>query len=102
MDQEIFQKQLKVAMYRKVGLDRWFVQLGLVGVHLNFVGVRRERLPVIADLTNVEPGPQDQKQIRILHRKVSRALTDRPRTAAEQGIVRRDQIVGPRGGDRYL
>ena len=75
-------------------------QLGLVDIDVDHMRRARERRPVVARLPNVQTRAEDDQEVRVLHDEVARARADRAGPPAEQGMVRRDQIVGPRGDDR--
>src|SRR5215475_15498769 len=90
LHKQFFEEDFQVAVHRKVRSNQWFLELRRINVNLDFESVRRERLPVITYLTNIQTGAQYQEQICILHGKVSCASADRSRSSAEQWIIRCD------------
>ena len=95
LPQHLRQKVLHVAVDRHIRPLCRLGELSRIHIHLDLGGKPRKRGPVVARLANVQPRPQHQQHVRILHRKVSCALANRPWPPAEKLIVRRDQIVRP-------
>ncbi len=85
----------------QVRLDRGFVKLGGVDIDLNLEGARRERLPVIAGLANVETRSEDQQNVGILYREVSGAVADGALASAKERVIGCDEVMGPGGGYGY-
>src|SRR5882757_4810621 len=93
------QEHLYIALDRYFRLVQWLAQLGCVDIHLNFGCEAREGSPVVTRLADVQPRAQNEQHVGVLHREVAGAFADGARPAAEELVVRRDEIVRPRGND---
>ena len=81
-----------------VRLDGGLVELGGVDIDLDLEGARRERLPVVAGLADVEARSEDQQNIGILHGEVSGAVADGALAPAKERVIGGDEVMGPGGG----
>ena len=52
-------------------------------------------------MADIQPRTQDEENLRVLYCEVSRAFADRARAAAEELIIRCNQIVCPRRDDGH-
>ena len=85
-------------MDRQVDLQRRLGELGLVHVDHHLERGSGERIPVEADLADVEPAAQHQQDVGVLHREIARPVPNRARLAHEQRIVVGHQVVGVESG----
>src|ERR1019366_289641 len=88
-------------MDRHIRLHRWLVKLGRIDVKLDLECARRKGLPVVAGLADIEPRSQDQQEVGILHRKISRAIANRPLPSTKERVVGGDEVIGPCGAYWY-
>src|SRR6185503_11802121 len=73
---------LEVGADRQVRLYRWLLELDRVDVDPGLEGLAREALPVVADLADVEPAAENQKEVGALRHHVAAAVADRARPTA--------------------
>src|SRR5687767_6902167 len=80
-------------MNGEIRLDGRLLQLRPVDVDDHLIRGAREVLPRVADLPDVEPAADDENEVGVLNGEVPGPVADRSRTAGEEPMVARDDVV---------
>src|SRR5262249_12134172 len=102
LPEHLSQKHLQVAVDRQMGPDSRFLEFGGIDVDLHEESVPRKRVPVVADLPDVQTRSQHEQRVCILDGEIAGPLAYGSGSAAEQRIVRGNEIVCPGSGNRDL
>ncbi|MNE52377.1 hypothetical protein D3C80_1470470 [compost metagenome] len=92
------EKFTQIGSHPQVRLKGGLGQLGRIDIHLRDPRVLGEGVPVVAGLTDVQPGTQYEDEVGSLQAEIARSSTYGPRPTGEQGMIRSNQIVRPGGG----